>query len=112
MPGFCTPFAMLPFHQFQAVFPGLIHDASPIALGGFRFTTMFDSTNRPGSAPIISTRQGDFIGACVMTETIPASVLGSKTGAMFALVLISSTRVASRAVNIFSSATAVTYMHG
>ena len=57
-----TFFATLPDHQSQEVLPGLIQDVSAMALGGLRLTTMFDSISRPGSAAIISTRQGDRAG--------------------------------------------------
>ena len=43
-----TPCSWLPFHQSQAVLPGLIQEVSAMALGGFKLTTMFDSTSRPG----------------------------------------------------------------
>ena len=89
-----------PDHQSQAVLPGLIQEASAIADGGFRFTTMFDSTSRPGSSAIISTRHGDVAGACRMTETIHGSALGSmghgRCGATG-----SSTRGARRAASVF-----------
>ena len=62
LPGCATPLAWPPFHQSQEVLPGLIQEVSPMALGGFRLTTMFDSTSRPGCSAIINTRQDDFTG--------------------------------------------------
>src|SRR5579872_7256753 len=64
-----TPSAYVPLHQSHAVFPGLIHEVSSIAHGGFRFVTMFDSISRPGSLPIMITRHGDRIGAAVRTTS-------------------------------------------
>ncbi len=34
------PFGLQAFHQSQALLPGLIQDVSPMALGGFKLTTM------------------------------------------------------------------------
>jgi len=42
------PLGLPAFHQSQRVLPGLIQEVSPMALGGFKLTTMFDSTSRPG----------------------------------------------------------------
>src|ERR1017187_1886074 len=109
MPGFPTPLAWLPFHQSQAVLPGLTQLSSPMALGGFRLATMFDSTSRPGRSAIISTRQADRTGVRAITDTFDASALGSKEGAMFVLVFTSSTRVARRAARVRLTADAVTY---
>jgi hypothetical protein len=63
----------LPFHQSQ--------DVSAMALGGFKLTTMFDSTSRPGLSAIISTRHPDLTGVCAITDNFNASTFGSKAGA-------------------------------
>ena len=42
------PLGLPAFHQSHMVLPGLIQEVSPMALGGFRLTTMFDSTSRAG----------------------------------------------------------------
>src|SRR5450759_977285 len=109
LPGLPTPLAWLPFHQSQGVLPGLIQAVSPMALGGFRLTTRFDSTSRPGWSAIINTRQADRTGVGAITDTFDASALGSKAGAMFALLFTSSTRTARRASRVRLTEEAVTY---
>src|SRR5664280_1235974 len=105
MPGLNeTPLARLPDHQSQEVLPGLIHEVSAIADGGFRLTTMLDSTSRPGSSAIIKTRQGELAGACLTTEIMEGSALGSIGQGMWGAVR-SSTRGARRAVRMVWSAT-------
>ena len=42
------PLGLPAFHQSQSVLPGLIQEVSLTALGGFKLTTRFDSTSRPG----------------------------------------------------------------
>jgi len=42
------PLGLPAFHQSHMVLPGLIQEVSPIALAGFKLTTMLDSTSRPG----------------------------------------------------------------
>ena len=42
------PFGLVAFHQSQRVLPGLIQEVSAMALGGFKLSTMLDSTSRPG----------------------------------------------------------------
>src|SRR6266481_7921494 len=77
IPGWkLTPSACVPDHQSQVVLPGLIHDVSTIALGGFRLMTMFDSTSRPGCVPIMMTRHGDRIGVVVWTASPGSSMEG------------------------------------
>src|ERR1035438_6148579 len=74
MPGAkSTPSAWVPDHQFHAALPGLIQEVSAMADGGFRLLTMFDSIKRPGSEPIMSTRQGQVIGADVCTARLLSS---------------------------------------
>src|SRR3954471_14765383 len=102
MPAFAMPLARLPLHQSQAVLPGLTHELSPMALGGLRFTTMFDSTSRPACSPIINMRQPERTGGAAMTDTLEASAFGSKLGAIPVCVLMSSTRVARRAASVRS----------
>ena len=50
--------AASPDHQSHADLPARIHEVSAIFEGGLRLRTMFDSMRRPGSSPIMSTRQG------------------------------------------------------
>ena len=107
--GVSTPLAWLPFHQSQGVLPGLTQLSSPMALGGFKLTTMLDSTRRPGWSAIMRTRQADCTGVRAMTDSFDASALGSKDGAMLVLVFTSSTRVARRAARVRLSGDAVTY---
>ena len=75
-----------------------------MAQGGFKLSTRFDSTSRPGLSAIMSTRQDDFTGVCAITDTFNASALGSKEGATAELVFMSSTRVASRATRVWPPA--------
>src|SRR5512134_3396465 len=96
-----TPLTSPPDHQSHAVLPGLIHEGSAIAEGGFRFTTMFDSTRRPGSSAIISTRHGEVTGTCRITETIEAFVSASIGHGTRGAVAVSSTRGARRAASVF-----------
>src|SRR3954469_20127440 len=72
-----TPSATLPDHQSHAVFPGLIHDVSLIADGGFRSMTMFDSISRPACAPIMITRHGERAGVAVETAMPGSSMDGA-----------------------------------
>src|SRR5215472_7499993 len=46
-------FTGAPDQASHAALPGLIQDVSATAGGGFRFSTRLDSTNLPGSEPII-----------------------------------------------------------
>src|SRR5674476_767148 len=109
LPGLATPLAWLPFHQSQGDLPGLIQEVSPMALGGFKLTTRFDSTSRPAGSAIINTLQPDRTGVGAITDTLDASALGSKAGAMSALEFTSSTRGARRAVRVRAAEEAVTY---
>src|SRR5580704_544457 len=59
--------AASPDHQSHADFPALIHDVSAIFDCGLRLRMMFDSTSRPGSSPIISTRHGVVTGVSACT---------------------------------------------
>src|ERR1051326_1021352 len=77
LPGLkLTPVAYGPLHQSHDAFPGLIHEVSAIALGGFRFKMVFDSISRPGSAPMRMTRHGVTAGALVITLTAGSSRRG------------------------------------
>ena len=51
-----------------------------MALGGFKLTTMLDSTSRPGWSAIINTRQPDLTGVCAITETFERVRLGIEGG--------------------------------
>ena len=59
--------AASPDHQSHADLPALIHEVSAIFDGGLRLRTIFDSTSRPGSSPIMSTRHGVVTGASAST---------------------------------------------
>src|SRR5215475_13011180 len=78
MPGRkLTPSAELPDHQSHAVLPGLIHDVSAMADGGFRLITIFDSTSRPGCALIRMTRHGDRTGVAALTAIAGSPLEGA-----------------------------------
>src|SRR5581483_1459322 len=78
MPGLkSTSRAKLPDHQSQAAFPGLIQEVSAIADGGFRLITMLDSIRRPGSAPIMTTRQGVRRGVTPVAASSGSSARGA-----------------------------------
>src|SRR3954454_1834396 len=80
IPGWnATPSAWVPDHQFHAALPALIQDGSSTTDGGFRLSTIFDSTRRPGSSPSISTRQGDCNGVAPMIATFGLSGRGTRT---------------------------------
>src|SRR5512138_2639056 len=78
IPGLKETFrATLPDHQSHAVLPGRIQEVSAIALGGFKLTTMLDSTRRPAWSPIIRTRQGERTGVCAETASPGSSARGA-----------------------------------
>src|ERR1035438_4955673 len=84
-----TPLARPPDHQSQEVLPGLIQEVSAMADGGFKLTTMLDSTSRPGWSATINTRHGELAGACRTTEIMEGSALGSMGQGMWGAVLSS-----------------------
>src|SRR5271157_448312 len=71
--------AASPDHQSHADFPALIQEASAILEGGFRLRTMLDSMRRPGSSPIIRTRQGVVTGGVASTATPGSSNRGESS---------------------------------
>src|SRR5579859_1572023 len=80
MPGLkLTLGAASPDHQSHADLPALIHDGSAIFEGGLRLRMMFDSTSRPGSSPIMSTRQGVVTGESAWTAIEALSSRGDNS---------------------------------
>src|SRR6202795_181937 len=71
--------AASPDHQSHADLPALIHEVSAIFEGGLRLRMMFDSTSRPGSSPIISTRHGVVTGASASTAMDDLSRCGASS---------------------------------
>src|SRR5208337_4016265 len=71
--------AASPDHQSHADLPARIQEVSAIFEGGFRLRTILDSIRRPGSSPIISTRQGVENGVEVSTATFGSSTRGDKS---------------------------------
>src|ERR1700693_1168628 len=67
-----------PDHQSQAALPGLIHDVSAMAEGGLRFSTMWDSMSRPGSAAIMRTHEGVASGVSPETARPGSSMSGDR----------------------------------
>src|ERR1039458_2068508 len=66
--------AAWPDHQSHADLPARIQEVSAIFVGGSRLRTILDSMRRPGSSPIISTRQGVENGVVVSTATFGSAI--------------------------------------
>src|ERR1039457_1829271 len=80
MPGLkLTLGAASPDHQSHADFPARIHEVSAIFEGGFKLSTMLDSMRRPGSSPIMRTRQGLVTVVSAFTAMVGASICGESS---------------------------------
>ena len=73
-----TPSAAGPDHQSHEALPGLIHEVSAMAEGGFKLPTICDSIRRPTSGAIIRTRQGVVTGVALETERPGSSIRGER----------------------------------